>query len=278
MIQDISPYRLDHTCHEMAPGPDDCFFAFSDGKVLLRAWEDGEKSLPSFRDLRRPAGEMGSHAVFLFCVDTEPLYLLRLQEDAEAESRNLQYFHIEQLRCILPEWAYFAGLTALHLGHWHERNRYCGRCGSAMEKKTGQRVFACPKCGNTVYPRIAPVVMVAVTNGDKLLMTKYADRPLPQWVLISGFVEVGETLEEAAEREVFEEIGIRIRDLKYFGSQPWGFSDSVIVGYTARLDGSDEIRLDRTELAEAKWHSRSELPEELTDISITYEMIESLRV
>lgn len=278
MIQDISPYRLDHACRELAPAPDDCFFAFSDGKVLLRTGKDGGKRLPSFRDLRRPAGEMGSHAVFLFRVDTEPLYLLRLQEDAEAESRNLQYFPIEHLRCVLPEWAYFAGVTALHLGHWHERNRYCGRCGSAMEKKTGQRAFACPKCGNTVYPCIAPVVMVAVTNGDKLLMTKYADRLLPQWVLIAGFVEVGETLEEAAEREVFEETGIRIRDLKYFGSQPWGFSDSVIVGYTASLDGPDEIHLDREELAEAKWHPRSELPKELTDISIAYEMIESLRI
>lgn len=83
-----------------------------------------------------------------------------------------------------------------------------------MEGKYGQRALACPECGNTVYPGIAPVVMVAVTDGDRLLMTKYADRFLPQWVLISGFVETG----------------IRIRNLQYFGSQPWGFSGSVIAG------------------------------------------------
>ena len=136
----------------------------------------------------------------------------------------------------------------------------------------------CPECGNTVYPGIAPVVMVAVTDGDRLLLTKYADRFLPQWVLISGFVEAGETLEEAAEREVYEETGIRIRDLQYFGSQPWGFSGSVIAGYTARLDGPDGIRLDRKELAAAEWHLRSRLPDELTDISIAHEMIESLRL
>ena len=146
----------------------------------------------------------------------------------------------------------------------------------AAPRCRGLRYF--PVCGNTVYPCIAPVVMVAVINGDKLLMTKYAGRSLPQWVLISGFVETGETLEEAAEREVFEETGIRIRDLQYFGSQPWGFSDSVIAGYTARLDGPDEIRLDRKELAEAEWHLRSRLPDELTDISIAHEMIESLRL
>ena len=147
-----------------------------------------------------------------------------------------------------------------------------------MEGEYGQRALACPECGNTVYPGIAPVVMVAVTDGDRLLMTKYADRSLPQWVLISGFVETGETLEEAAEREVYEETGIRIRDLRYFGSQPWGFSGSVIAGYTARLDGPDGIRLDRKELAAAEWHPRTGLPDGLTDISIAYEMIEALRL
>ena len=91
-------------------------------------------------------------------------------------------------------------------------------------------------------------------------------------------MEIGETLEEAAKREVFEETGIRIKDLQYFGSQPWGFSNSIIVGYTAKLDGSDKIHLDTKELAMAAWHSRTDLPKELTDISITYEMIEALRI
>lgn len=101
---------------------------------------------------------------------------------------------------------------------------------------------------------------------------------LPQWVLIAGFVEIGETIEDAAKREVFEETGIRIKNLKYFGSQPWGFSGSVIMGFIAELDGSDTIHLDHKELADAVWHSRFQLPRELTDISITYEMIEALRL
>ena len=97
-------------------------------------------------------------------------------------------------------------------------------------------------------------------------------------MLISGFVETGETLEEAAKREVFEETGVYIKNLKYFGSQPWGFSDSIIVGYIAELDGSDDINIDTKELAAATWHRRSDLPKELTDISIAYEMMEALRV
>ena len=275
MIQDISPYRLDMAYRGTAPAPDDCFFSFRGEDVLLRDIGDGRRSLPSFRDLGHPAGKMERRAVFLFRAGREPVYLLG---QAVSGCRGLGYFPVCELKGILPEWVFFAGATALHLSRWYEGNRYCGRCGGRMERKPGQRTLACPECGNTVYPGIAPVVMVAVTDGDRLLMTKYADRSLPQWVLISGFVEAGETLEEAAEREVYEETGIRIRDLQYFGSQPWGFSGSVIAGYTARLDGPDEIRPDRKELAEAEWHLRSRLPDELTDISIAHEMIESLRL
>ena len=275
MIQDISPYRLDTAYRGTAPVPDDCFFSFRGEDVLLRDMGDGHRSLPSFWDLGHPAGEMESRAVFLFRACKEPVYLLGQEVSG---CRGLGYFPICELKDVLPEWVFFAGATALHLSRWYEGNRYCGRCGGRMERKPGQRTLACPECGNTVYPGIAPVVMVAVTDGDRLLMTKYADRSLPQWVLISGFVEAGETLEEAAEREVYEETGIRIRDLQYFGSQPWGFSGSVIAGYTARLDGPDGIRLDRKELAAAEWHPRTGLPDGLTDISIAYEMIEALRL
>lgn len=250
MIQDISPYRLDTAYRGTAPVPDDCFFSFRGEDVLLRDMGDGHRSLPSFRDLGHPAGKMESRAVFLFRAGREPVYLLGQEVSG---CRGLGYFPICELKDVLPEWVFFAGATALHLSRWYEGNRYCGRCGGRMERKPGQRTLACPECRNTVYPGIAPVVMVAVTDGDRLLMTKYADRSLPQWVLISGFVEAGETLEEAAGREVYEETGIRIRDLRYFGSQPWGFSGSVIAGYTARLDGPDGIRLDRKELA-AEWH------------------------
>ena len=230
MIQDISPYRLDTAYRDTVPAPDDRFFSFQGEDVLLREGEDGCRSLPSFRDLQYPAGGMPRQAVFLFRVDKEPVFLL---DGAAPGCRGLRYLPVCGLKGILPGWAFFAGVTALHLNHWYGNNRYCGRCGSAVEKKMGQRALVCPDCGNTVYPCIAPVVMVAVINADKLLITKYAGRSLPQWVLISGFVEA---LEEATEREVFEETGIRIRDLQYFGSQPGGFSDSVIAGYTARLD------------------------------------------
>lgn len=243
MIQDIFPYRLDHAFRDREPEPEDCFFSFRGGEVLLRVSEDGSRRIPVFHDLGMPFAEVRRLAVFLFCVDGVTVYLLRQQGDVLPERKGMQYLPLRELDGILPGWAYFAGATALHLAGWYERNVYCGRCEGVRAQDRGRRSLSCPDCGDTVYPAIAPVVMVAVTDGDRLLMTKYGDRPLPQWVLVSGFVEAGETLEEAAEREVYEETGIRIRGLKYFGSQPWGFSGSVIAGYTAELDGSDQLRM-----------------------------------
>lgn len=278
MIQDIFPYQLKNAFCDSVPVLDDCLFSFLDGKVLLKNKPDGRKGLPSFKDLNLEIETINNLTLFLFTVDDVPVYLFQPKNINLAMSDHLQYCPVSDLSDIFPKWAYFAGITALHLEHWYSNNVYCGKCSSSMTKAQKQRALICQNCGHTIYPSIAPVVMVAVVNEDKLLLTKYSDRFLPQWVLISGFVEIGETLEEAAKREVFEETGVHIKNLKYFGSQPWGFSDSIIVGYIADLDGSDEINIDTKELAAAAWHRRSNLPKELTNISIAYEMMEALRV
>ena len=140
-----------------------------------------------------------------------------------------------------------------------------------------ERAMICPQCGNIQYPRISPVIMAAVTDGDRLLVTRYAGRPYKGLALIAGFVEIGESLEGALRREVMEEVGLQVTDLRYYGSQPWGFSDSVISGFFAKLDGSGAVRLDRDELSEAVWLSREEIPPQNTGISITAEMIEAFR-
>ena len=119
--------------------------------------------------------------------------------------------------------------------------------------------------------------MAAVTDGERLLVTRYAGRPYKGLALIAGFVEIGESLEQALCREVMEEVGLKTGQLRYFGSQPWGFSDSVISGFFAKLDGSSSVRLDRDELAEAVWLTRDEIPPQNTGVSITSEMIEAFR-
>lgn len=146
-----------------------------------------------------------------------------------------------------------------------------------MTHSDKERAMICPECGNIQYPRISPVIMAAVTDGDKLLVTRYAGREYKGLALIAGFVEIGESIEGALRREVMEEVGLKVKNLRYFGSQPWGFSDSVISGFFADVDGSSQIRLDRDELSEAVWLSRDELPPQKTDISITAAMIEAFR-
>lgn len=155
---------------------------------------------------------------------------------------------------------------------------YCGKCGNKLTHSPNERSLYCTHCGNIEYPKIAPVVMIAVTNREQILLTRFStERNFKPWVLVSGFVEIGETLEEAAKREVFEETGLHIKNLKYFGNQPWGLSESIIVGFIAQLDGDENLCIDHKELLDAKWCSRDQLPQELTEESITYEFIKAFR-
>ena len=133
--------------------------------------------------------------------------------------------------------------------------------------------MVCPDCHAEVFPRINPAVIAAVHDGDRLLMTKYAGRPVSWFVLVAGFVEIGETAEDTVRREVMEETGIKVKNIRYFGSQPWGVPGNLTLGFTAELDGSDKITLDTGELAEGRWFHREEVPVPDDDVSITAAMI-----
>ena len=153
-------------------------------------------------------------------------------------------------------------------------NRFCGRCGGPMEPGMEERKLVCAACGFQVYPRINPAVIVAVHDGDRLLMTRYARRPIPWFVLLAGFIEVGETAEQCVAREVREEVGIQVKHIRYYGSQPWGMSGNLTLAYTAELDGGDRLTVDRTELAEARWFFRDQVPIRKEDrVSITQDMV-----
>ena len=171
-----------------------------------------------------------------------------------------------------PSYVRFAAITALQLKNWYENNRYCGRCGQKMSPDDHERMLKCD-CGNIVYPKITPAIIAAVRNGSKILLTKYADREYKRYALIAGFSEVGETIEDTVRREVMEEVGLKVRDLRFYKSQPWPFSDSLLMGFFCDLDGSDEIRLDVNELSEARWVDREDLDIEFDGVSLTNEMI-----
>ena len=166
-----------------------------------------------------------------------------------------------------------AAFTALHLFRWYDDHRFCGRCGSALRHAPKERALLCPACNHVCYPVIAPCVIVAVTSGDRLLLTRCAGSRSKHFALVAGFTEIGETSEQAAAREVMEETGLRIRHLRYAGSQPWGLSGSLVTGFFAELDGPDEIRLDASELSEARWVRRADIPPCPDAASLTMTMI-----
>lgn len=283
MIHEIAPHFLDNSFAKanMAQAvPDSVFFTFRGGKVLV-CNENGRLSLPVIGKLQGEASEIADQAVYAFSVDESPMFLIPGKAMAdripEGSPEGMEYVDIRELYDRHERWPALAAVTARHLDHWYGEHRYCGCCGSVMEHSDKERAMICPECRNIQYPRISPVIMAAITDGDRLLVTRYAGRPYKGLALIAGFVEIGESVEGALQREVMEEVGLKVKDLKYFGSQPWGFSDSLITGFFASLDGSDVVTVDRSELSEAVWMYRDELPQMKNDMSITAVMIEAFR-
>ncbi|MDD2981007.1 MAG: NAD(+) diphosphatase [Hespellia sp.] len=176
-----------------------------------------------------------------------------------------------------PPWMPLVAITAAQLSHWYQNHKYCSRCGHSLSHSVTERALECPRCQIIEYPKIAPVVIIAVVHEGKLLMTHYADKTIKPYVLIAGFVEIGESLEEAAQREVLEEVGLQIADVKYFGSQPWGLSDALATGFFATIKHETPIVLEYRELADARWFTPHELPHELDNGSLTSAMIEAFR-
>jgi NAD+ diphosphatase len=135
----------------------------------------------------------------------------------------------------------------------------------------------CEFCGFRAYPTISPCVIVALYDGDRLLLTKYRGREHKKYALIAGFTEIGESLEQTVHREVKEEVGLNVKNLKFYKSQPWPFSDAILAGFFAELDGDDTITLEEEELSVGVWVNREDIPKQDESISLTSEMIEAFR-
>ena len=164
-------------------------------------------------------------------------------------------------------------MTAWHLFCWYKNSLYCGHCGTRTVHDSVERMMRCPACGNLIYPRISPAVIVAVTDGDRIVLSKYAGRSYTRHSLLAGFIEIGETAEEAVAREVMEEVGLKVKNIRYYKSQPWGIAGNLSIGYFCDLGGEDTIRLDTQELSMAQWFPRDNLPAKDDGISLTREMI-----
>lgn len=299
MIHEIEPHKYDPEYRDRAPENGDTALVYNGAAAILTMLKNGEFCLPSVSDIRDLIEEEGKPGnedfqreyYYLFSIDNTGYYLFELpdsinakvsfvkttdDEPCENELYNGKYVYmsIHRFRELNPIPMVFAGATGFHIRNWKNNVRFCGRCGAKTRASETERAFICTECGYTSYPQVAPAVIVAVTNKDKILLVRNLRRPKNvRLELVSGFVEVGESFEHAVHREVLEEVGLHVKNLRLYKDQPWGISGAHMIGYVAEVDGDDTVIRQEDEISEAKWYSREEIPEYRNRLSVGSEMI-----
>lgn len=274
MLQDLEFGHLDNQYHEKTPNGCDIVLCMHRGDILVKRDTDNQLHLPTWQQVQSLCASWhrwgGMALQFVFSMQGEDYYLWMGEA---GDVPGYAYEPASTLRQTVSKNICFAAMTGWHLFAWYRNNQFCGRCGTKTEHDHKERMMRCPSCGNMIFPRIAPAVIIGVTSGDKLVLSKYANRSYTRFGLLAGFIEIGETAEEAVAREVMEEVGLKVKNIRYYGSQPWGIAGNLSIGYFCDLDGDGTIRIDENELSEAGWYDRYDLPAKDDGISLTREMI-----
>ena len=268
MIQDIYPSKLDNAFMDYEMTAEDYVLWFNaEGKVYVRIRE-GQIGFVTGSDVKK------SPVVYLFSVDDQKYFLSLIEEDFQ--NPEYGYYSTRELRDRCSGKELFAVFSAYHLWRWYTDNRYCGRCAGILKPDKKERALVCLSCGNIVYPRINPAVIVGVTKGEKLLITRYR-KGYTHNALVAGFTEFGETLEETVAREVMEETGVRVKNIRYYKSQPWGMAQDILVGFFCEADGEGDIHMDDSELKYAEWVNRENIVLQPNNLSLTNEMMKMFK-
>lgn len=301
MFQDVAPKAFSNDFSWAEPEPFDRVLIYRGSEVVvMKPTEDGLLHFPSYKALC-DAGVVGPdvrasdersalpvridgihpHALLLFTVGNTAYFRCEVNDgalDVLLEDGTCALAPLAQLRQYSPKYRVFAGMVGYEYHVWYDTRRYCGRCGTPMVHDTTERMVRCPECGCMEFSRLFPAVIIGIVDRatDKVLVSRYAGRSFKSYALIAGFCEMGETVEQTVHREVMEEVGLHVKNLRYYKSQPWPPSSSLLFGFFCDLDGDASILLDHHELEEAEWISRSELPDD-EDYSLTREMMGVLR-
>lgn len=251
-----------------APAPAAWCFAFRGAELLV---VDAEPlvGLPRHADLPGLAPGAAHHVGVLAEIDC---WAIGVADEADVPE-GMAFAGLRELFGRLDDHAFALAGRALQLVEWERTHRFCGRCGTPTEPARGERAMACPACGLLAFPRVAPAIIVRVTRGDEILLAHGRRFPSTIYSVLAGFVDPGESLEECVHREVREEVGIEIANLRYFASQPWPFPHSLMVGFTAEWAGG-ELDPDPEEIADAGWFRAAVLPELPPKISIARRLID----
>jgi NAD+ diphosphatase len=240
-------------------------------KGLVARREADRLVFPSDRDIQE-LGWAGADTHRLGLLDDTDAFALALDRDAA-----LGAFEPLGLRALAgflePELFGVVG-RAMHTADWLTTTRFCGRCGTKTTRSATERSAVCPACGLHSYPRISPAIITLVRKGDQALLASNAKFPGVFYSTLAGFADIGESLEETLVREVGEEVGVEVGDVRYFGSQPWPFPNSLMIAFTAEWR-SGEIRIDPREISDAKWFDAAALPPVPPPLSIARRLIDA---
>jgi NAD+ diphosphatase len=251
-------------------GPAPRWFVFRDGGLLVK--EEGDTArLPTAAEVAE-LGLEPARAAYLGRLGDDDCLAAELPSDAPTGALG-----VRSLRSLFDrlhaEDFQLAG-RASQIVTFESTHRFCGRCAAPLGPVPGERARRCAACELTVYPRLSPAVIVLVTRGERALLARAANFPAAFYSTLAGFVEPGESLEETVLREIKEEVGVTVKNLRYFGSQPWPFPHSLMIGFLAE-HAEGEIQVDQKEIIDAAWYDRDALPKIPPKLSIARRLIDS---
>lgn len=273
MIQDIFPHKLNNQYANKKISGNDYVLTFNKNNVNI-IYKDNILDFPTYNYAKNAGQIYVDNFRYLFSIDERNFFL---NDDIVYPQGDMVLRNVQEFRKLEPQWLSFAGITAYTLSKWYNGKKFCGCCGKPMLHHSVERAMVCEGCGIIEYPKISPAIIVGITSGDEILMTKYVFGEYRDYALVAGFMEIGETFEQTVAREVKEEVGLNIKNIRYFGSQPWAFSDSVLVGFFAECDGDKTVTLQADELSESIWINRKDIPPNKTSLGITQKMIDAFK-
>lgn len=262
MIHQIQPHQFLNQYYPATPKPDDYLVDVQDHCVLVQPDHQ-----PFTYQQQKP-----SELIYLFSIDDHQVFYTSLKDIPHMA------INIFTLRSYSPKHLGYILTVASQLIQWYQSHQFCGQCGHPLSHSQSERALVCSHCHTTIYPTISPAIIVAIINDhNQILLTKYASSMYKKYALVAGYNEIGESIEETVHREVFEETGLRIKDLHYVTSQPWPFSSSLLFGFFAKVDGDDTIKIDPHELSVGIWANADEEIDSMDDASLTTYLIQRFK-
>jgi NAD+ diphosphatase len=254
------------------------WFVFS-GFNLLVHQEEKAARVPRLYALSELAGVTAVRQQYLGYLDSDtPIHCFSAEVSIETEPpAGMAFRNLRQLFGLLDDECFWLAGRAVQIMDWDRTYQFCGKCGSPTTTQAHERAKICPQCGHTSYPRLSPAMIVRVTrqgaNGPEILLARAHRFPPNRYSVLAGYVEPGESLEDCVRREVCEEVGLTVKNIRYFGSQPWPFPNSLMVAFTAEY-ASGEIELEEEEMADAGWYGPHDLPRIPPRLSIARRLID----